>query len=80
VNDFWLDNTAFLRLKSIELGYNLPTSVLSRLHIQKTRIYVNGSNLFTITKVKDYDPEGTSQTAQFYPQQRLFNFGVNISF
>jgi len=80
VNNFWLDNTAFLRIKSVELGYTLPTSLLSRLHIQKTRIYSNVSNLFTFTKVKDYDPEGTSQTAQFYPQLRLYNIGVNISF
>jgi len=79
-SNFWLDNTAFLRIKSVELGYNLPASLMSRLHIQRTRIYINGSNLFTFTKVKDYDPEGTSQTAQFYPQLRLFNLGVNISF
>jgi TonB-linked SusC/RagA family outer membrane protein len=80
VNNFWLDNTAFLRIKSVELGYTLPASLISRLHIQKTRIYSNVSNLFTFTKVKDYDPEGTSQTAQFYPQLRLYNIGVNITF
>ncbi len=80
VNNFWLDNTAFLRIKSVEVGYTLPASLLSRLHIQRTRIYSNVSNLFTFTKVKDYDPEGTSQTAQFYPQLRLYNIGVNISF
>lgn len=79
-SNFWLNNTAFLRIKNVEFGYTLPSSLLSRLHIQKTRLYTNVSNLLTFTKVKDYDPEGTSESAQFYPQLRMFNFGVNISF
>jgi TonB-linked SusC/RagA family outer membrane protein len=79
-NDFWLNNTAFLRIKNVEVGYTLPSSFLSRLHVQKTRLYANVSNLLTFTKVKDYDPEGTSESAQFYPQLRTFNFGVNVSF
>ena len=79
-NNFWLDNTAFLRIRNIEAGYTAPKSFLSKLHVEKIRLYVNVSNLLTLTKVKDYDPEGTDESAQFYPQLRIFNVGVNIVF
>lgn len=77
---FWLDNASFLRLKNIELGYNLPVSKAAILRMQSARLYVNAFNLFTITKVKDYDPEGNSGSGQFYPQQKIINVGVNVSF
>lgn len=77
---FWLNNASFLRLKNVELGYNLPATMLERLKMQSLRVYVNAFNLFTITKVKDYDPEGNSGSGQFYPQQRIVNLGVNLRF
>lgn len=79
-NNFWLDNTAFLRIRNIEAGYNLPVSAISKLHIEKLRIYANITNLLTLTRVKDYDPEGNSESAQFYPQLRTYNLGINIGF
>jgi TonB-dependent starch-binding outer membrane protein SusC len=79
-NNFWLNNAAFLRLKNVELGYTLNTNLLSRLKLAGIRIYANAFNLFTITKVKDYDPEGSSGSGQFYPQQRIVNAGVNVKF
>jgi len=44
------------------------------------RFYMNGFNLVTLTKVKDYDPEGSNGSGQFYPQQRIINVGVNLKF
>jgi TonB-linked SusC/RagA family outer membrane protein len=80
-NTFWLNNSAFLRLKNTSLGYTLPDNLISKLKLTKVRIYVSAFNLFTITKVKDYDPEGDADNSgQFYPQQRIFNFGVNVNF
>lgn len=79
-NTFWLNDASFLRLKNIELGYNLPVAKISQLRMQSARLYVNAFNLLTITKVKDYDPEGNSGSGQFYPQQRIINVGVNVSF
>ena len=64
----------------VELGYNLAGKALSAVRLQSARIYVNAFNLFTITKVKDYDPEGNSGSGQFYPQQRIINVGVNVRF
>lgn len=79
-NNFWLNNAAFVRLKNVELGYNLGSAVLSKIKIAAVRIYANAFNLLTITKVKDYDPEGYSTSGQFYPQQRIVNVGLNVKF
>ena len=79
-NTFWLNNAGFLRLKNIELGYNIAGKALSAVRMQSARVYVNAFNLFTITKVKDYDPEGNSGSGQFYPQQKIINVGVNVRF
>ncbi|OQP44533.1 SusC/RagA family TonB-linked outer membrane protein [Niastella yeongjuensis] len=79
-NTFWLNNASFLRLKNIELGYNVTTTALSKMKMQSLRVYLSAFNLFTITKVKDYDPEGSNYSGQFYPQQRIVNLGVALQF
>ncbi|MFB2118289.1 SusC/RagA family TonB-linked outer membrane protein [Parapedobacter sp. 2B3] len=79
-NDFWLFNTAFVRLKNIELGYTLPESLVQRVGLGRVRVYGSGFNVFTVTGLKDFDPEGSSESGQFYPQQRIFNLGINVSF
>jgi TonB-linked SusC/RagA family outer membrane protein len=79
-NNFWLNNASFLRLKNVELGYTINADVLSRARIAGLRVYASAFNLFTITKVKDYDPEGSDNRGQFYPQQRIVNLGVNVKF
>lgn len=79
-SNFWLNNSSFVRLKNVELGYTLPKDALSKLKISSLRVYASAFNLFTITGVKDYDPEGNSNSGQFYPQQRILNLGLNIKF
>ncbi|WP_406826382.1 SusC/RagA family TonB-linked outer membrane protein [Pedobacter sp. KACC 23697] len=79
-NTFWLNDASFLRLKNVELAYNLKAGFLERINVSGVRIYASAFNLFTISKVKDYDPEGTSGSGQFYPQQRIINLGANIKF
>lgn len=79
-NTFWLNDASFLRMKNVELGYNLKGNWMNGLKIQSARLYLSAFNLFTITKVKDYDPEGSQQSGQFYPQQRIINLGAQISF
>jgi TonB-linked SusC/RagA family outer membrane protein len=77
---FWLNNASFLRLKNVELGYNVTTPLLTKMKMQSLRVYVSAFNLFTITKVKDYDPEGDNYSGQFYPQQRIVNLGIGLRF
>ncbi|MGV3706415.1 MAG: SusC/RagA family TonB-linked outer membrane protein [Arcticibacter sp.] len=79
-NDFWLFNTAFFRLKNIELGYTLPKAALDKIKMQGIRVYASAFNVFTVSKVKDFDPEGSQESGQFYPQQRIINLGVNVKF
>jgi hypothetical protein len=79
-NNFWLYNTSFMRIKNIELGYNVPAAFAQRIKLSSARVYVSAFNLATFSKVKDFDPEGQSESAQFYPQQQIFNLGVNLKF
>lgn len=79
-NTFWLNDASFIRLKNVQLGYNFNSQFLSKLKLGGLRVYASGFNLFTVTKVKDYDPEGTSGSGQFYPQQRIINLGANVKF
>ncbi|MEX0929864.1 MAG: TonB-dependent receptor [Balneolales bacterium] len=78
-NDFFLENTSYVRLKNIEVGYNLPARWLEG-KARSIRLYANGLNLFTWDKMrtKDFDPEITSGTT--YPVYRVINTGVNIQF
>lgn len=78
---FRIQDGAYLRLKSIELGYSLPKKIVSKVGIQNLRIYTNAYNLFTITGVKGLDPEHPTELYGYmYPLNKTFNFGVNVSF
>ncbi len=88
---FWLKNDGFLRLKNVEIGYNLShLDVLQRAKISSARIYVSGNNLFSIDKWgPSFDPEapGTTTPGQvsstggrYYPQQRVLNLGLSVNF
>ena len=79
-NTFWLNDASFVRLKNIQVGYTLPSNITNIAKLKQVRIYANAFNLFTLTGVKDYDPEGNSGSGQFYPQQRIINLGVNVKF
>ncbi|PRY51470.1 TonB-linked SusC/RagA family outer membrane protein [Arcticibacter pallidicorallinus] len=75
---FIIDNS-YLRLKSVQLGYTLPKTVLNN-RIERLRIYVSGFNLFTWDKLKYLDPEMPNVNNGFYPQQKMISGGVNITF
>ncbi len=84
-SDFWVKNASFFRLKTLELSYTLPQGFTSLLAMDKMRIYLSGSNLFTISDIKNYDPEGANPgtnygSAHFYPQSRIYNIGVQLTF
>jgi TonB-dependent starch-binding outer membrane protein SusC len=71
-----LQNASFLRLNALTLSYTLPTDLVDNVYLKGARFYVTGSNLFTITKYKGYDPEGGDS----YPNSRMLVMGVNVSF
>ena len=77
--DFWLRSAAFIRLKNVELAYTLPKNVSTKVGFSRMRVFVSGSNLFTIDKIKLFDPELTSGDGISYPLQRMIRMGVNLS-
>ncbi|GGC37367.1 SusC/RagA family TonB-linked outer membrane protein [Parapedobacter defluvii] len=79
VSDFWIRNAAFIRLKTVEVSYTIPKSVVSQLNMQDLGVFVSGFNLFTISEIKDYDPELNAVSGSYYPQTRIFNLGVRAS-
>jgi hypothetical protein len=77
----WRVNSGFLRLKNMEIGYNLSSTICKKMNLQKVRFYVSGNNLailFDHMGKMGLDPETTS--FWYYPQQCIYNFGVNLTF
>jgi len=80
---FFLLNASYVRIKNIELGYALPTSMLKKIRMRTLRFYVQGNNLFTISKlIKQIDPErsATLTTNTNYPQIKSITVGLNAGF
>ncbi|MCS4226379.1 TonB-dependent receptor [Sphingobacterium sp. BIGb0165] len=81
-SDFWLTNVRYLRVRNLELGYNLPKAWIQKLKAEKVRFYINASNLISFDNVKDFqiDPEIEARAAVVYPQQKVFMVGFNMTF
>src|SRR5690606_15075668 len=76
---WWMRNGSFLRLKTVELGYNVKEESLRNLKLGGLRVYANGSNLFLISGFKLWDPEQVGNGLG-YPLQQVFNVGINVQF
>jgi hypothetical protein len=72
----------YVRLRNVELGYNLPKAWLSKVSVQGVRVYVNATNLVTFSTLNDInvDPEVASGNGLQYPAQRLLNTGFSVTF
>lgn len=80
-SDRFIEDGSYLRLKNLQIGYSLPERWISRLGMSRLRIYLSGSNLFTVTGYTGYDPEvGGGVDYGNYPQSRTFMLGLNINF
>ncbi len=81
-SSFWLTNMSYIRLRTMEVGYTIPKALTEKAKIQKARFYVNTYNLFSIDKLKKLgvEPEIMDENGLQYPQNRLVNLGVNLSF
>jgi len=87
VSDRFIEDGSYLRIKSLQLGYTLPSGTLNSLGISKLRIYTSATNLFTFTSYSGLDPEiGTRGTLEigidrgFYPSPRIFQMGLSATF
>lgn len=79
-SDWWVKNGTYLRLKSAQLGYTIPQRLVDKFGLEKIRAFISGSNLFTLCGLDYLDPEMPNVNQGYYPQQRVFEFGVNITF
>lgn len=92
-SSFYVEDGSYLRLKSIQLSYNLPSFLTDKIGIGNARVSISGQNLLTLTQYSGYDPEigrnsGTKATGLFgagvdveaYPQARSVFLGLDISF
>jgi TonB-linked SusC/RagA family outer membrane protein len=75
---FWLDNLSYLRVKNIQLGYNLPITITKKLGINNFRIFASTENLATITKFRGLDPEKAGNKSDAYPLNKSYSVGLNI--
>lgn len=80
-SSLFLYDASYVRLKNIEIGYSLPYQLIKIANLQQVRFYIQGQNLLTWDKLGDVDvdPE-TNSNGTWYPIQKVFNFGVNITF
>jgi hypothetical protein len=81
VSSFWLKDASYLRLKNLQLGYRLPTTIIQKVGMKNLRLFVNGQNLFTLDKFwKGYDVETPVGIGNAYPQVKVYSFGVDVNF
>ena len=78
VSQKFLEDAKYLRLKNMEIGYTFSKTFLSKVRLEDLRIYVSGFNLFTISEMKNFDPEIVQD--RLYPIMRDVTFGLNITF
>ena len=84
-SDFWVKSAAYLRLKTLQVGYTLPKSLLNRIGISNVRVFYTGENLLTLTGfMEGYDPEAPVTNDQmkgnYYPQVKTHSIGLNVTF
>lgn len=85
-NDFYLENSSYMRVKNIQIGYTLPHGIISRLHLQSIRVSITGQNLLTVTPFTGYDPESVGfgldrgVNTNVYPLTKAILFGLIVNF
>ena len=91
---FFVEDGSYFRLRNVQLGYNLPASVLNTTGIESLKVFVQATNLFTITDYTGLDPEvgrstffqgfdsdwGIGIDSGFYPVTKTFTFGIKAGF
>lgn len=77
---FWKKNVRYIKLRNLEFGYTIPKHILQKALISDLRVYVSGTNLFTISNLNGTDPEQSENNGLGYPTTRVINIGLNLKF
>lgn len=79
-SDWWIKDGSYLRLKNLQLSYTFPKKISGAINLSRLSTYIAGTNLFTISDFKYMDPENPGINNGYYPQQRTYSLGINITF
>ncbi|RYE19612.1 MAG: SusC/RagA family TonB-linked outer membrane protein, partial [Sphingobacteriales bacterium] len=83
-SSYWLKDASYGRLKVLNIGYDLPASLMKSIGFSSIRVYFAGTNLFTVSGLSKYniDPEAPSgiKSGNNYPQQKVYSLGLNVAF
>lgn len=80
-SSLYVQDGTYLRLKSAQIGYNIPKNIVNNMGAQNLRFYISGTNLFTLSGLDfGLDPEMPSVNQGYYPPQRIYEFGLNLTF
>ena len=83
-SEYWLEDASFLRLKTVQVGYNFPARIIDKFFIDQLRIYVSGQNLVTLDHYyPGWDPEMATSgyaNSSYYPPTKLWSVGINVKF
>ncbi|NUN79000.1 TonB-dependent receptor [Bacteroides ovatus] len=77
---WWVRNMNFLRLKTLQISYNLPKPWVNKVHLKNAAVYVMGTNLFTLSRFKLWDPELNTDNVASYPNTTSYSVGINFTF
>lgn len=77
---WWVRNMNFLRLKTLQISYNLPKPWVNKVHLKNAAVYVMGTNLFTLSRFKLWDPELNTDNGASYPNTTSYSVGINFTF
>ncbi len=81
LSSWWIKSASYIKLKNLQIGYSFPESFTSKIRVKNLRLYLSGTNLFTIAPdfLDGYDPEG-DMNPNIYPTLRVYSIGLNVNF
>lgn len=79
-SSLWMRSGNFFKLRDAMLSYSLPQNITNKMTLKQVKLFVRGSNLFTISSIKDLDPEYIDAGVTGYPFFRSFTGGINVVF
>lgn len=80
LSDWWMIDGSYIRLKNLQISYTIPAKIARKAGLSNAMIYIAGTNLFTLSHYPYLDPENPGITNGYYPQQRTYSLGLNLTF
>lgn len=79
-SSYWMKDASYFRVKTLQLGYSLPASLLGAASVENLRVYANARDLFSVDNYRGFDPESPLGEGSFYPLTASYTLGVELTF